>query len=219
MANRFLGGVVVALFLLTLGGCPKKEHPGKELNEHPGEEHQGKEQKKGEEHPGEEQKQEHPGKDESKLNTPTTTPTTVVENAQVTPSSETTTTPPNRGVNVFTAADIKAAMHAHIQSKLNELGVFHIKDPKTGLDLALQFVKIHDPVRKLNDGYFACTDFEVVGSKGKLYDLDFWLYEEGGQLVARDAETKIHKEPAQQKEEWIKVARYTFEGEKIVEIK
>lgn len=116
----------------------------------------------------------------------------------------------------FSAEQIKKAMGAHIDSQTKN-GVFAIHDPKTKQDLKLKFVKIHDPVREIQGkGFFACTDFEVVGETGKLYDLDFWLNPKDGKLVV--TETKIHKEPKQIDGQWTKHARYTFIQDKPVEV-
>ncbi len=116
----------------------------------------------------------------------------------------------------YTAAEIKGAMNAHISSR-EVNGIFNIHDDKTGEDLELKFVKIHDPVRKIEGkGYFACTDFEVVGQAGKLYDLDFWLNPENGTL--KITEEKIHKNPIRKGDGWEKKARYTFVNDEPVEI-
>lgn len=115
------------------------------------------------------------------------------------------------------AVQIKEAMKTHIEAKAQN-GVFSINDQETGKDLKLRFVKIHDPVRKIEGkGYFACTDFEVIGEVGKLYDLDFWLNLKDGKLVV--TETKIHKEPEQVGGVWQKKERYTFVNDNPVEIK
>lgn len=117
----------------------------------------------------------------------------------------------------FTAAQIKQAMKTHIDA-VTKNGVFAIHDEKTHQDLKLKFVKIHDPVREIKGkGYFACTDFEVIGETGKLYDLDFWLNPKEGKLAVTD--TKIHKEPQQVGGQWVKTARYTFVNDKPVEVK
>ena len=123
-------------------------------------------------------------------------------------------------VEGFTAAQIKSAMNEHIASRLKEGGgTLAIKDEKTGEALSLEFVKIHDPVRKIEGkGYFACTDFHPAGAPAaKLYDLDFWLNAEGDKLVV--TETRIHKHPELKKKTWKKVARYTFENDAPVEVK
>lgn len=118
----------------------------------------------------------------------------------------------------FNAQEIKDAMLAHIQSKVEPNGgVLKIYDEKASQILRLKFVKIHDPVRKIEGkGYFACTDFEVTGEAGKLYDLDFWLTPTGGQLVVTD--TKIHKEPVGKSGAWEKKERYTFVNDNPVEV-
>jgi len=112
--------------------------------------------------------------------------------------------------------DIKAAMLAHIGARVDDAGVFRIRDEKTGETLALKFVKIHDPVRRI-DGrtYFACTDFHVVGEPDKLYDLDFWMRPDAGRLRIYDE--KIHKEPRHSPlYGWYKQPRYTFVKDEIV---
>ncbi len=121
-------------------------------------------------------------------------------------------------VEEFKAWEIKAAMHAHIAEKVKEGGgVIKIKDDKTGEELKLEFVKIHDPVRKVTgEGYFACSDFRVAGEPEKLYDLDFWLKQEGDKLVI--TKTRIHKEPAKEGDQWVKKDRYGFDESKMVEI-
>jgi hypothetical protein len=118
----------------------------------------------------------------------------------------------------FKAWEIKAAIHAHVAKKVKEGGgVIKVKDGKTGEDLTLEFVKIHNPVRKVTgEGYFACADFRVKGEPEKLYDLDFWLKDEGDKLVI--TKTRIHKEPAKEGSRWVKKDRYTFDEEKMVEV-
>jgi hypothetical protein len=107
------------------------------------------------------------------------------------------------------AWEVKAAMHEHIAQKTKEGGgVFRYKDEKTGELLELEFVKIHDPVTKTAQGYFACTDFRVKGDPQKLYDLDFWLNSKGDVLDV--TQTRLHKEPAQEGGAWVKKPRYNF---------
>ncbi|MGE0373591.1 MAG: hypothetical protein AB7Q01_17150 [Gammaproteobacteria bacterium] len=116
----------------------------------------------------------------------------------------------------FYVEDIKAAMADHIAVRVDADGVFHLRDDKTGEMLALKFVRIHDPVRKI-DGrtYFACTDFHVIGAPDKLYDLDFWLRPDGDRLRVYDE--KVHKEPRHSLlYGWYKHPRYTFVKDKVV---
>jgi hypothetical protein len=112
--------------------------------------------------------------------------------------------------------DIKAAMQAHIAATVDKDGVFHLRDDRTGEMLALRFVKIHDPVRKIDDStYFACTDFAVDGQPDKLYDLDFWMHPAGEVLAIHD--TKVHKEPRKSLlYGWYKYPRYTFVNDRVV---
>ena len=115
----------------------------------------------------------------------------------------------------YFAEDIKSSMTKHIQGSVNGEGVFHMRDDKTGEMLALKFVKIHDPVRRIgSDIYFACTDFHVVGEPDKLYDLDFWMNDKTGKLKVY--QSKVHKEPRKSLlYGWYKQPRYTFVNDEI----
>lgn len=118
----------------------------------------------------------------------------------------------------FYVEDIKAAMAVHIERTVDAGGVFRLKDDKTGEQLALRFVKIHDPVRQIDaNTYFACTDFSVVDAEHKLYDIDFWLRPAGDRLEVY--ETRVHKEPRKSLlYGWYKQPRYTFVNDKVVEL-
>ncbi len=116
----------------------------------------------------------------------------------------------------FYVEDIKKAMDIHLADRVDENGIFRMRDEKTGEVLELKFVKIHDPVRVINSNtYFACTDFHVVGERKKLYDLDFWMSPVNGEL--RIYKEKIHKEPRKALlYGWYKQPRYTFVNDKVV---
>ena len=116
----------------------------------------------------------------------------------------------------YYAEDIKQAMSAHIDEQVDEDGIFHLTDDRSGESLALKFVKIHDPVRQIDgETYFACTDFHVVGEPEKLYDIDFWLRPTGERLKVYD--TKVHKEPRRSfLYGWYKYPRYNFVDDKVV---
>ncbi len=118
----------------------------------------------------------------------------------------------------FTAKDVKRAITEHIKS-VSKDGVFTLADVDDhDKVLDLEFVKIHDPVRKLGDkNYFACTDFSLKDAKEKVYDIDFWLEPKEGKLVV--FKTKVHKDPRQVAGQWVKKERYTFKGDKIVPAK
>jgi hypothetical protein len=111
----------------------------------------------------------------------------------------------------ITAKMIKAAINKHIKSK-SKKGHMLFKDSVTSKSFKFKFIKIHDPVRHMPEKkqYFACTDFHVVGSSKEVYDLDFWL-DENLNIV----DEKIHKDSVIKYE---KKPRYTFKGEKIVNI-
>ena len=114
--------------------------------------------------------------------------------------------------------DIKKAMDIHLADRVDENGIFHMRDDKTGEILQLKFVKIHDPVRVINRSiYFACTDFHVVGERKKLYDIDFWLSPIDGKLVIY--KEKVHKEPRKALlYGWYKQPRYTFVNDKVISL-
>lgn len=116
---------------------------------------------------------------------------------------------------VFYVQDIKAAVTRHIEGAVDPQGVFLMRDDKTGETLPLKFVQVHDPVRQIgSDVYFACTDFHVLGKPEKLYDIDFWMREDTGELKVY--ESKVHKEPRWSLVYgWYKQPRYTFVDDKI----
>ena len=128
------------------------------------------------------------------------------------------TSTPAATTKKFYVEDIKAAMMAYIAAHVDAAGVFHLRDDRTGEILALKFVKIHDPVRRIgSDTYFACTDFHVLGTSDKLYDLDFWMNPQSGELNIYDA--KVHKEPRWSFiYGWYKQPRYTFVNDGIVSL-
>ena len=119
------------------------------------------------------------------------------------------------GQREYYVEDIKSAMMKHIAATVDDEGVFRMLDDKTGDELALKFVRIHDPVRQIGgDIYFACTDFHVVGEPDKLYDLDFWMKDNAGDLKVY--QSKVHKEPRKSLlYGWYKQPRYTFVNDEI----
>jgi hypothetical protein len=121
----------------------------------------------------------------------------------------------NITTNKFYVDDIKATMQSHVDGQLDSNGLFHVLDDKNGEDLALKFVKVHDPVRQIRGSiYFACTDFHVVGEPDKLYDIDFWMDGKTGELIVYAA--KVHKEPRWSLlYGWYKQPRYTFVNDEI----
>lgn len=111
---------------------------------------------------------------------------------------------------------VESALHEHIARKAKD-GVLTVKDDKTGRDLALEFVEIHKPLRKIEGkGYFACSDFREPGSSEKFYDLDFWLVEKDGQLQV--TQVRVHKEPQLEDGHWTQVSRYSFEKDGAKEV-
>lgn len=122
-------------------------------------------------------------------------------------------------VKTFSAKQIKMALLNYLK-KESKGGVFTFVDKDDqNKELKLKFVKIHDPVRKIEGkGYFACTDFRTLnGPKQKLYDLDFWINPKDDALEV--TQVKVHKHPEEVNRKWIKKARYTFKDDEVVIIK
>jgi YHS domain-containing protein len=114
---------------------------------------------------------------------------------------------------------VMSAIHSEVAARRNEDGVYFLKDEKTGQTIPLEFVEIHQPIRRLKkDGrYFACTDFRKKGSKDEYYDVDFWLEDKDGKLQVR--EVRIHKVPVQEDGIWHQQSRYNFDGLDIEDVK
>lgn len=111
---------------------------------------------------------------------------------------------------------VESALHEYIARKAPD-GVLLLHDDKTGQQLALEFVEIHKPLRRVEGkGFFGCTDFRERGSKDKFYDLDFWLVEKDGKLSVTDI--RIHKEPKDEDGRWVQVPRYGFDGDDVREV-
>jgi len=111
------------------------------------------------------------------------------------------------------AKDIKAKIKSYIKkdSKMKG-GSFLIYDDKLAKTWRLKFVKIHNPVRIINNKtYFACMDFKEVGGSDVL-DIDFWLeVNKKSKHHLKITKIKIHKlngEP-----------RFTYEKDKPVPVK
>ncbi len=111
------------------------------------------------------------------------------------------------------AWEVMSAIHEHIaQTRRAHHGIYQLKDDKTGEELALEFVDMHQPVRKLKqDGqYFACTDFRRQGSQNEYYDIDFWLDDKNS--VVSVSSVRIHKVPQQEDGVWTQRPRYNFDN-------
>jgi hypothetical protein len=111
------------------------------------------------------------------------------------------------------AWEVMSAIHEHIaQTRRTHAGIYKLKDDKVGEELALEFVDIHQPVRKLKQEgrYFACTDFRRQGSQNEYYDIDFWLDDKNGTVTVGDV--RVHKVPQQEDGVWVQIPRYNFDG-------
>lgn len=115
-------------------------------------------------------------------------------------------------MEVTRAWQVMSAIHNYIATNKDANGNLVVKDDKTGEEVPLQFVEMHQPVRHLKkEGeYFACTDFRKPGSKDEYYDIDFWVNEKTGKLVVDNV--RMHKVPVQEDGIWTQVPRYTFDG-------
>jgi hypothetical protein len=109
--------------------------------------------------------------------------------------------------------EIMSALHEHISSeRAKGDGSYKLKDDKTGEELSLEFIGIHQPVRKLKeDGrFFACTDFRKAGTKDQYYDIDFWLDEKSGKVTVGDV--RVHKVPTLEDGNYVQIPRYSFDS-------
>lgn len=107
---------------------------------------------------------------------------------------------------------VMSAIHKHVAAKRDKDGIYYLKDEKAGQSIPLEFVEIHQPVRRLKkDGrFFACTDFRKAGSKDEYYDIDFWLDDKSGEVEV--GSVRVHKVPVQEDGVWAQVPRYSFDG-------
>ncbi len=108
--------------------------------------------------------------------------------------------------------EVMSALHDHIAGKrMADGGSYKLKDDKTGEELNLEFVGIHQPVRRLKeDGrFFACTDFRKAGSKEEFYDIDFWMDEKTGKISVGGV--RVHKVPKLEDGNFIQMPRYQFD--------
>lgn len=108
--------------------------------------------------------------------------------------------------------EIMSAMHEHIAGeRARGGGSYKVKDDKTGQTIDLDFVGIHQPVRRLKESgqFFACTDFRKAGSKDEYYDVDFWLDEKDGKIKVGGV--RLHKVPEMQDGTFIQMPRYQFD--------
>src|ERR1700747_1313065 len=88
-------------------------------------------------------------------------------------------------------SDISAGIKKNIdaETKKSSDRKFHVK--YQAQDLALDLIRVHDDrLSDLGGGkYFACVDMK--GTDGKIYDIDFFLTGQPGQM--RVTETSVHK--------------------------
>ena len=105
--------------------------------------------------------------------------------------------------------EVMSAVEENALKEVGSDGIYKLKDDKTGQTLDLKFINAHQPVRKLDDGtYFACTDFRAAGTTDQIYDVDFWVKDQGGKMVVD--QVRVHKVPEQKNGQWVQVPRYSF---------
>jgi hypothetical protein len=108
--------------------------------------------------------------------------------------------------------EIMSAIDGYIARKsAANNGVLVLKDEITGQNVPLEFLDVHQPVRRLKaDGkFFACTDFRKKGTTDQYYDIDFWIDAKTGQMQVSDV--KIHKVPFMMNGHYIQMSRYHFD--------
>lgn len=111
--------------------------------------------------------------------------------------------------------EVMSAIEEHIViSKAQNNGLYQLKDDKTGEVIPLEFIGVHQPVRKLKAGgkYFACTDFRRKGSQNEIYDIDFWLDEQSGDIKV--GSVRVHKVPTLRDGDIVQVPRYNHDPSK-----
>ena len=110
--------------------------------------------------------------------------------------------------------EVMSAIESHVLTEQSMAeGTFKLKDEKTGEDVTLEFVGLHQPVRRLKEKgrFFACSDFRRKGTGDQFYDVDFWLEEKDG--VLKVTEARIHKAPVLEDGSYTQVPRYSFDPE------
>ena len=113
--------------------------------------------------------------------------------------------------------EIMSAIDGYIETE-GKNGVLSLKDDKTGEELALKYVDIHQPVRRLKDDgqYFVCTDFRKAGTDDQFYDIDFWVGAEEGNMTV--TKVKVHKVPILKDGSYVQIPRYNFDSKTFEEI-
>ena len=106
--------------------------------------------------------------------------------------------------------EVMSAMDRYIATA-SDRGILSLKDDKTGEKLALRFLDLHQPVRRLkqNGRFFACTDFRKAGTKDQFYDIDFWIGTQNGKMSVTDV--KVHKVPVLMNGHYVQMSRYHFD--------
>jgi YHS domain-containing protein len=106
--------------------------------------------------------------------------------------------------------EVMSAIDGYIHTTAQN-GILTLKDDKTGQMIPLQFVDVHQPVRRLhtNGQFFACTDFRKAGTTDQFYDIDFWIDTKNGNMTV--SQVKVHKVPFFINGGYVQIPRYTFD--------
>jgi hypothetical protein len=115
--------------------------------------------------------------------------------------------------------EIMSAIDGYIETETKgKNGVLSLRDDKTGEEIALKYVDIHQPVRRLKDDgqYFVCTDFRKAGTSDQFYDIDFWIGAEEGKMTV--TKVKVHKVPVLKDGSYVQIPRYNFDSKTFEEI-
>ncbi|MEG6508514.1 hypothetical protein V6C03_05980 [Methyloligella sp. 2.7D] len=111
---------------------------------------------------------------------------------------------------VIRAWHVMSAVHNYIADHKEKGGALMVENEETGQSVPLEFVEIHQPVRRLKkDGeYFICTDFRKKGTQNEYYDIDFWVDDKTGELKVN--KIKMHKVPVEEDGIWQQKMLYDF---------
>lgn len=112
--------------------------------------------------------------------------------------------------------EVISAIEGHIMTERTEHdGIYKLRDDQTGEEVELEFVGVHQPVRKLKGSgkFFACSDFRKKGSSEMFYDIDFWLDESNGNVSV--GSVRVHKVPEVRDGDIIQVPRFSHDPNKV----
>lgn len=108
------------------------------------------------------------------------------------------------------AEAVVSATRKHIEELTTE-EVVVLEDAETGEEVSLILKEVHETIKHMPDkGHTACAVFAAVDDEEALYDVDFWVADEGEATVHGYT---FHKVPELEGKDWIQKERYTFVNE------